>query len=619
MLRNTQRSRAAFAPLLGPLLVMAASGCAALGYQIVWTQQFGLLLGHEGAAALAVVAALFGGLSLGAATLGGAIARSAHPARWYAGCEAAMGLWALGLTAAMPAAGELFNTVLGANPSASRQALVTFGGSFLLLLPSTLAMGATLPAMDRLLIQLRTGAGQLPALYAANTLGGMVGVLAAALWWLPAWGLHTTALVCALLNAACATAVLCVPKFSELSVCTLATQKIAAPLTPKGRWLAVVLALTGLLGIAYEVVALRALSQVAENTVYTFALLLAVYLAGTALGAAAWARWGAAWLAGASGNAPQSRAALLAGLCAACGVSSAALWMAPWLKALFTLLLGGGFGAALASEALLAVAAFAAPTLVMGALFSHLCAEAQTQGMRLGTALAVNTAGAACAPLVVSAGLAAGLGLKAALCGVVLGYAVLALAASRRPGAARLGVAGALGLALAAAPPLMLVDKPAGGSVLSHSEGALGSVSVVQDPAGGRVLRINNRQQEGSNTTALADARQALLPLLLHPAPQRALLLGLGAGLTAQAAALDPHAAGVGGGTATRSGASGTALQWCFAGHRPRTESADSNCRRAAFCAQHPSAMGRHNLRQLSPRTGRLRRAVHRAALCSGA
>ncbi len=39
----------------------------------------------------------------------------------------------------------------------------------------------------------------------------------------------------------------------------------------------------------------------------------------------------------------------------------------------------------------------------------------------------------------------------------------------------------------------------------------------------------------------LADARQALLPLLLHPAPRRALFLGLGTGVTAATAALDPR------------------------------------------------------------------------------
>jgi spermidine synthase len=52
-------------------------------------------------------------------------------------------------------------------------------------------------------------------------------------------------------------------------------------------------------------------------------------------------------------------------------------------------------------------------------------------------------------------------------------------------------------------------------------------------------LRINNREQEGSSASGLADARLAYLPLLLHPAPRRALFLGLGTGVTAAAAAED--------------------------------------------------------------------------------
>jgi hypothetical protein len=42
---------------------MVASGFAGLGYQIVWTQQSALWLGHEAAAVLAVVAAFFGGFA----------------------------------------------------------------------------------------------------------------------------------------------------------------------------------------------------------------------------------------------------------------------------------------------------------------------------------------------------------------------------------------------------------------------------------------------------------------------------------------------------------------------------------------------------------------------------
>ena len=46
-------------------MLIAASGFAGLGYQIVWTEQCSSWLGHESAAVLAVVAAFFGGLALG--------------------------------------------------------------------------------------------------------------------------------------------------------------------------------------------------------------------------------------------------------------------------------------------------------------------------------------------------------------------------------------------------------------------------------------------------------------------------------------------------------------------------------------------------------------------------
>ena len=68
----------------------------------------------------------------------------------------------------------------------------------------------------------------------------------------------------------------------------------------------------------------------------------------------------------------------------------------------------------------------------------------------------------------------------------------------------------------------------------------MAAVSVVEDADGVATLRINNRQQEGSSATFRFDARQAWLPLLLHPAPARALFLGLGTGVTARAAAEAP-------------------------------------------------------------------------------
>ena len=83
------------------------------------------------------------------------------------------------------------------------------------------------------------------------------------------------------------------------------------------------------------------------------------------------------------------------------------------------------------------------------------------------------------------------------------------------------------------------MDIPEGGRLARYIEGPGAAVSVVEDAEGVSRLHINNRQQEGSSHSRVADARQALLPLLLHPAPRRALFLGLGTGVTAASAAED--------------------------------------------------------------------------------
>ncbi len=532
--------------LMGAL--MLASGAAALGYQIVWTQQAALWLGHEGAATLAVVGAFFGGLALGAWALGGAVARSTRPARWYAACEAAVALWCGALFFLMAPASSAITALVGMQASAGWQALVTGLGTWLLFLPATLAMGATMPAMECLMAQRRKSGSRIAALYAANTLGGVLGVLGAAFVLVPQWGLLATAGVCSGLNLLCAVLAWLLPTTPMEPATQEAAPSHPQPGTAKRRFWAAVLALTGLLGVAYEVVVLRVLSQVAENTVYTLALLLAVYLMGTALGAALWARR----RKHVQGAPREHVVQLLLGLALSCLLCGASLWLMPWFKAALLPLLGllpvRGQTAALGTEALLAVIAFGLPTVVMGALFSALCEAAAAQGLGFGNALAVNTAGAALAPALWGLGLLVSWGAQAALLALVGGYALLgglllAWGPKRRNIkhlASPLAVVVVGAVAVGLAPPLRLLDMPAGGHVVSHQEGALGSVSVTEDPAGVRLLRINNRQQEGSNATALADARQAWLPLLLHPAPQRALFVGLGTGVTTSAAALDP-------------------------------------------------------------------------------
>src|SRR5258708_26621661 len=169
-------------------MLMVASGFAGLGYQIIWTQQSSLWLGHESAAVLAVVTAFFGGLALGALALGSRIERSAHPVRWYAGCELVVAMWSLLLLfVAPPFSGWLLRTT-GVEPSAGWQWSVAFCGTFFLFLPATAAMGATLPAMERITTEMRSDGRSIAALYASNTFGAVLGVLTAAFWLIPVVG-----------------------------------------------------------------------------------------------------------------------------------------------------------------------------------------------------------------------------------------------------------------------------------------------------------------------------------------------------------------------------------------------------------------------------------------------
>jgi spermidine synthase len=538
------RPRFAFVDRLAGLplgwLLMGLSGLAGLGWQMVWTAQLGAVLGHEMVAVLAVLAAFFGGLAIGALTLGRAVARSRFPGRGYAACELAIALWGASFVWISPGLMGIWADWVGAQPSALRHWLLAFVGPFLLLLPATMAMGATLPAAERMLGARDSVPASTPlgGLYAANTAGAVAGALLSAFWLVPAFGLLRTGLLCSGLNLLCA-------------VAALAWWRV--PVAPAGRpgfaglgrvsrslW---TLAATGLLGIGFEVFAVRLLSQVTENTVYSYAFVLAVYLLGTAIGAAGY-QMARQRLAGRIDAATLERE-LLTALALAVAIGG---WVLGWADALVawpSRAFGPGLLTALAGEGAAALAALLPPTLLMGALFSHLCARALADGDALGSAVAVNTVGAALAAPVAGVLLLPLLGARVGIALLALAY--LLLVPTRRfrlPAAATAGVA----LALCFAPRLgwggasggpAFVDVPPGGRVLSHREGVMAAVSVIEDADGVARLRINNRQQEGSSASGIGDARLAWLPLLLHPQPRRALLLGLGTGATADAAAED--------------------------------------------------------------------------------
>lgn len=514
--------------------VAALSGFAGLGYEIVWARMLAVALGHEIVAVLGVVSALFAGLALGSLLLGRRIAHSPRPAAWYAGLECVIGLWALALIVLSPLAAEQVPALVPVDADPLRQWAVAFGLPFVLLLPATLAMGATVPALEAVLVPLLAARGAVGRVYAANTAGAVAGTLATAFLLIPTLGLSATLMACAGLNFACAALLL---GYSGERGRARAAPPTAASLragTELLRSPLMALFVTGLLGIGYEVVTVRVLSQILENTIYTFAILLAAYLTGTALGAVA-RNAVATRRPGADLTRP-----LVVATALACLLGAALLGVSDTLLEMLRAALPATFEGRLAAELGIAALAFLPPTIAMGALFTELAQRASDRAGGVGPALAVNTLGAALAPILFGPLLLPLLGAKMAFVGVALGY-LLVLPDLRRRSLLAAGLVGAATAALVVAPlSLRFVRIPPGGELVWHRDGVMAAVSVIANSAGDRHLQVNNHFRMGGSASMRSDHRQAHIPLLLHPAPASALFLGLGTGATLSAAGAHP-------------------------------------------------------------------------------
>lgn len=506
------------------------SGVAGLGYEILWTRMLSVSLGHEIISMLAVVSAFFSGLAIGAWFLDRPVSRSSNPARWYAAFELLIGLWALVLVFLLPAISPLISKLIGVNPSAAWHWTVAFGYPFLLLLPATAAMGGTLPAMDRVFARLKNEQ-RVAGLYSVNTLGAMTGTLLVTFWLLPALGSSSSSLLLVLINIFGALAVLWIRQNAVRDDRPATDHRQNLPVSPLPY---LVLFVTGLLGIGFEVIMVRVLSQVFENTIFSFANLLIIYLLGTACGAALYQRWQHKLAF------EQGLSVLLHGTALSCLTSIYLLRFAPDFFTSLQRFFGTGFSAAISAELFCALGLFLLPTLFMGATFSHLAQHLRREYGGVGRALCLNTLGGALAPPLFGILLIPLLGLKIILLVVAVGYLPLMPKLYRRflplSGAA---LAGAVFLFFAPF-DYRFVDIPEGDSIVSHQEGIMASITVLKDQKDGFHLKVNNRFQMGGTSSVYTDLRQAQFPLLLHEKPESALFLGLGTGMTFAGAANYP-------------------------------------------------------------------------------
>jgi len=283
-----------------PRLVLAIfilSGAAGLMYEVVWSRQLVLVFGNTTQAVSTILTGFFGGLAVGS-FLGGRLAdRVRSPLRLYGAIELLLVVVVLLTPVTFRLLHEAYRGVF---PSIEGQpivlALIRFVLAVLALAPATVLMGATLPTLTRHLSRDRHLAAAFGRLYAANTLGAIVGTLAAGLVLIEVFGLTGTLVIGAGCSAAAGAVALLLSREAEPA--EPADPLRAARWTPTdsstahGRrpTLALLLAfVSGLTSLGYQVLWTRLLSSGTGNSTYVFTLILGTFLIGITIGATAFA------------------------------------------------------------------------------------------------------------------------------------------------------------------------------------------------------------------------------------------------------------------------------------------------------------------------------------------
>ena len=263
--------------MLTLLLLFAGSGCSALIYEIVWYQLLQLAIGSTSVSLGILLATFMGGLCIGSVGFPRLKLRQ-HPLRVYAALELGIGLLGLLVLFGIPPIVRLYIASVGLGmPGMLLRGLV----AAVCLLPPTILMGASLPAIVRWGESTGRGASWWGLLYGGNTVGAVFGCLLAGFYLLR---VHNTAIAT---YAAVAINV-------AVALIALAMARTASPHVEEDRrsrashdWpVYVTIALSGACALGAEVVWTRLMGYLMGATVYVFSIILAVFLAGLALGSA---------------------------------------------------------------------------------------------------------------------------------------------------------------------------------------------------------------------------------------------------------------------------------------------------------------------------------------------
>jgi spermidine synthase len=539
------------------LLLAVGSGMAALIYEIVWFQLLELVVGSS-AVSLAIILATF----MGGTCLGSFIMPRLIPAQWnslrvYAAIEFGIGALGILVLFLIPNAGGIYSSWSGYGlPGFLLRGIVAAA----CLLPPTLLMGATLPALVRRFEATRDGVSSwLGLFYGGNIAGSVIGCVLSGFYLLHKYDVTTATVIAAAINATVAFIALVLVSVKQESPVLAVEAQIDEGLRNSfnGRAVYVVIGLSGFCALAAESIWTRTLGLLLGASVYTLSIILVVFLAGLGIGSGM----------GSLLSRTIERPRLALGWCQML-LTGAIAWTSYSLDASlpywpvnpsissniwfnFQLDLDRAFWALLP------------PTLLWGASFSFALASVASKrkdAARLFAGVyAANTLGAIVGALAASLLLIAWVGSQRAeqLLIALSAIAGLLLLPGLRRGSVFLRISTAVAAALVSAlfiysvPPISKLLIAYGryaatwvgqDDIIYAEEGLNSSVAVSSFPNGTRTFHVAGKVQASNVPRDLRLQRMLGHLTSLTPAnPRSILVIGCGAGITAGAISIDPR------------------------------------------------------------------------------
>ncbi|HVE39077.1 MAG TPA: fused MFS/spermidine synthase [Planctomycetota bacterium] len=544
------------------------SGLCGLLYEVVWIRAAGTVIGNTTHAVGTVVGVFMGGLALGGCWGGRAADRRSGSAllSLYGLLEGGVALLALAVPLLITASEPLFRILWSALAGAPvvygvlRALLVA-----LILLPPTTLMGATLPILARFLSASVDAAGrEAGRAYAINTLGGVIGTVAAGFWLIPELGLRVTTFIAAGLNVAIALASVAAARGKP-------GERLSAPPegAPPPRLPLVVAALSGTASLLYEIAWTRSLVLALGSTVHAFTLILTAFILGLALGSAA-----ASLLLSRLPRLPAALAIVQIAIGALAVALLPALGDLPLRVAPLAEGMHRDYGSMLATQAGFIGAFVLLPALFMGAVFPiairWASAGDRPVGRSVGAVYSANTLGSIVGSIAGSfvvvplIGLASTVKVAATINLAVAAFLLAREAPRRWLGAIPAAVALGGWLLLPAWDPQVLTSGAflygaadvrsarffqqdlrdylrKDSELIAQYWDSYGLVTLHRQQDGILSMKVNGKTDASTGPTDRANMLfVGDLALVHHPSPKRALCIGLGGGLTLAALAKHP-------------------------------------------------------------------------------